>query len=212
MWLLLSLLAFAEDVENPLPKDFVSLSGIPGLILQNGYATPLNFTGAPLPGYEKPGAWLRKEAAASLNRILTALQKEGYGLVVFDAYRPVRASEAMVIWADATGHTDWVSAGYVARWSEHSKGSTVDVGLTKGGKPVEMGSGWDEFGPSAGINGVTGEAQQNRWKLRNAMSAEGWLPYDKEWWHFRYPIPDLPYLDIGYADPPKPPPARPVSL
>ena len=199
--LLLALLSLAAE-PNPLPKDFVSLAEIPALNLQIGYATSLNFTGAPLPGYEKPGAWLRKEAAASLVRVQAALLPTGYGLVIFDAYRPVRASEAMIRWAQGTGHGDWLAAGFIARWSEHSKGAAVDLSLTRGTQPVDMGSGWDEFGPKAATTGVSGEALQKRQRLRAAKVAEGWLPYDKEWWHFRYPIPDLPYLDVGYGEVP----------
>ena len=65
------------------------------------YRDANNFTGAPLPGYEAGRALLRGEAAAALGRVQGRLRSKGLGLRVFDAYRPVRASEAMVAWAQA---------------------------------------------------------------------------------------------------------------
>ncbi len=67
------------------------------------YATANNFTGAPLPGYEAPRALLRREAAAALGRVQARLRADGLGLRIFDAYRPVRATIAMVDWAERSG-------------------------------------------------------------------------------------------------------------
>ena len=183
------------------PPGFTDLAALPGLQFQIGYATALNFTGAPLPGYASPGAWLRKEAAASLGRILQKILPEGYGLVIYDAYRPARASAAMVTWARATGHADWVEDGYIAEHSVHNTGAAVDLSLTRSGQPVDMGGGWDEFGPSAWTNNASGAALENRKRLKSWMEAEGWVAYSKEWWHFSYPMPDLPRLDTPYPDP-----------
>ena len=41
----------------------------------------------------------------------------GYGLRIFDAYRPARATRAMVRWAETTGHESVLSDGWVARRS-----------------------------------------------------------------------------------------------
>ncbi len=67
------------------------------------YATANNFTGAPLPGYDAPRALLRREVAAALARVQARLRTGDLGLRVFDGYRPVRATLAMVDWADARG-------------------------------------------------------------------------------------------------------------
>ncbi|MFL5494928.1 MAG: M15 family metallopeptidase, partial [Gemmatimonadales bacterium] len=67
------------------------------------YATANNFTGAPLPGYQAPHALLRREAAAALARVQARLRTGGLGLRIFDAYRPVRATLAMVDWAERSG-------------------------------------------------------------------------------------------------------------
>src|SRR6266487_1782247 len=84
------------------------------------YATPNNFTGAPLPGYEAPRALLRREVAAALGRVQARLRSKGLGLRIFDAYRPVRATRAMVDWAERTGNRVLLDSGYIARRSRHN--------------------------------------------------------------------------------------------
>lgn len=60
------------------------------------YADRNNFTGAPLPGYEAPRVLLRREPVLALVRVQARLRTGGLGLLVFDGYRPVRATRAMV--------------------------------------------------------------------------------------------------------------------
>jgi D-alanyl-D-alanine dipeptidase len=196
--LLLAALLWADSLRAP-PQNFEDLSRIPGVKLSIGYATPLNFTGAVLPGYGAPGAWLRKEAAASLRKVAVALSAEGLGLIIYDAYRPARASAAMAVWARGTGHESWLTEGYISEFSKHNLGIAVDIGISKGGKAINMGTEWDFFGPEAATMGVSGEALENRLKLKDMMKKEGWEPYSKEWWHFVYPMTDLPALDVPYG-------------
>lgn len=152
------------------------------------YATPDNFTGAPLPGYEAPRALLRPEAAAALARVQRRLTGEGLGLKVFDAYRPVRATLAMVDWAERTGR-EWVlEQGYVARRSGHNRGGTVDLTLVRldTGAELEMGTPYDTFSEAAHTANAAGEVLENRMRLLRAMEAEGFRNYEKEWWHFSH--------------------------
>ena len=65
------------------------------------YATANNFTGAPLDGYCQAQALVLRPRARALARVQRALGRRGLGLKVFDAYRPARASRAMVRWARA---------------------------------------------------------------------------------------------------------------
>jgi len=151
------------------------------------YATADNFTGRPLPGYEAPRALMRPAAAQALARVQARLRREGLGLKVFDAYRPIRATLAMVEWAGRTGH-EWVlEQGYVARYSGHNRGNTVDLTLVdlSSGRELEMGTGYDTFSEAAHPANATGRVLENRMRLARAMAAEGFGPYDKEWWHFR---------------------------
>ena len=68
----------------------------PRIVVDLRYATANNFTGAPLPGYLANHAFMRREAATALARVEGDLRPRGLGLKVFDAYRPVRATLAMV--------------------------------------------------------------------------------------------------------------------
>jgi D-alanyl-D-alanine dipeptidase len=164
------------------------------------YATADNFTGAPLPGYEVGAALLRPEAAAALARVQHRLEARGLGLLVWDAYRPVRATEAMVAWAEGTGN-EWVLArGYVARRSNHNRGNTVDLTLVRldSGEPLDMGTPYDHFGVEAHTANAAGRVQANRQILLEAMEAEGWTNYDQEWWHYTHTT-DAGFLDVPIA-------------
>jgi D-alanyl-D-alanine dipeptidase len=162
------------------------------------YATANNFTGAVLPGYERPLAMLRPEAARALARVHQSLRERGLGLKVFDGYRPVRATLGMVAWAERTGNQWVLEQGYVARQSGHNRGGTVDLTLVHlaDGREVEMGTPYDTFSEAAHTANATGQVAANRRILVDAMRAEGFNNYEKEWWHFSlagtYPPLDVP--------------------
>ncbi len=162
------------------------------------YATPHNFTGAPLPGYETGRALLRREAAAALARVEARLRPQGLGLLVFDGYRPVRATLAMVAWAERSGNQWVLDRGYVARRSRHNQGVAVDLTLRElaTGHPLEMGTPFDTFADAAHTANATGLARTNRDRLVHAMEAEGFSNYDQEWWHFIYPVPGAVPFDL----------------
>src|SRR5262245_769764 len=63
------------------PPGFVDVrTRIPSAIVAAGYHGSDNFTGAPLPGYEAPGAWLTVEAADALARAAQRLEADGLRL------------------------------------------------------------------------------------------------------------------------------------
>jgi D-alanyl-D-alanine dipeptidase len=154
------------------------------------YAGADNFTGAPLPGYEAPKALLRREAAAALGRVQRRLRSGGLGLRVFDGYRPVRATRAMVAWTERVGRPDLVDSGYIARRSRHNMGVAVDLTLVDlvTGTEVPMGTAFDAFTPAAHTANATGRIARYRRILVRAMASEGFTNYDQEWWHFSYPV------------------------
>ena len=154
------------------------------------YATSNNFTGKPLPGYETSRALLRREAAGALARVQARLRSEGLGLLVYDGYRPVRATLAMVDWAKRTSREDLLNQGYIARRSRHNLGLAVDLTLVELGTGVEldMGTPFDTFAEAAHTANAQGRARRNRQILVRAMEAEGFSNYDQEWWHFSYPV------------------------
>ena len=188
----------------PMPEARPELARLvevaPGIRQDIRYATSDNFTGAALPGYEVGEALLRPAAAASLARVQERLATRGLGLLVWDAYRPVRATLAMVEWAERTGN-EWVlDEGYVARRSNHNRGNTVDLTLIDltSGRALDMGTANDHVGPESHTANATGAVARNRALLLDAMEAEGWSNYDKEWWHYsREPAAD--FVDVPLA-------------
>ena len=154
------------------------------------YATANNFTGAPLPGYDAPRILLRREAAEALGRVQRRLRSGDLGLRVFDGYRPVRATLAMVAWAEGTGHRALLDSGYIARRSRHNMGVAVDLTLVDlvTGTEVPMGTPFDTFSESAHTANAEGRVRRYRELLVQMMAAEGFVNYDQEWWHFSYPV------------------------
>ncbi|MGH7585440.1 MAG: M15 family metallopeptidase [Gemmatimonadales bacterium] len=154
------------------------------------YAGTGNFTGQPLPGYEANRALLRREAAAALGRVQRRLRPEGVGLKVFDGYRPIRATRAMVEWTTRTGREDLLDEGYIAVRSRHNLGLAVDLTLVRleGGSELAMGTPFDEFSPAAHTANATGAVLVNRQRLVAAMEAEGFRNYVQEWWHFSFEV------------------------
>jgi len=175
-----------------MPPDFVDLRTLDGVTLAVGYARDDNFTGAVLPGYEVAGAWLHRAAAGALTRVLDRLAPRRLGVVVYDAYRPVRASEAMVKWCEDNDREELLD-GWIGRTSRHNRGTAIDVGLAwRGGGELSMGGAWDAFDPRSHYANAIGAARANRRALREVMEAEGFAPYWREWWHFELPLDPLP--------------------
>ncbi|CAN7484543.1 M15 family metallopeptidase [Bosea sp. LjRoot90] len=143
---------------EPLPSGFVRLRELAPAIAQDiRYATPFNFTGAAVPGYGRGECVLTRMAADALIRAEKRLARQGYGLKLFDCYRPARAVAAFNDWVKPPGgqdlgrifhpgiaRGDLVARGYIAANSSHSRGSTVDVGLVRAGEaasPTLMDAG-----------------------------------------------------------------------
>jgi zinc D-Ala-D-Ala dipeptidase len=163
------------------------------------YAGSNNFTGAPLPGYDAPRALLRREAARALARVQDRLRKRGLSLLVYDGYRPVRATLAMVRWAERSGRRSLLNDGYIASRSRHNLGLAVDLTIVDPtvGAPLDMGTPFDTFSESAHTANAEGRVLTNRRILLGVMEAEGFRNYEKEWWHFSLDVPGaLPFDQV----------------
>lgn len=169
----------------------------PGLEVDLVYRTARNLTGRPLPGYCRNRALMLEPAARSVGRVQRRLRRRGLGLLIQDAYRPARASRALVRWAQSTGRGDLVGT-YIAQRSRHNTGSAVDLTLLRAadGKRLEMGSGYDELGPRAHTRNASGRALRNRLTLERAMERFGFNGYWREWWHFEHRVTGSRYLDV----------------
>ena len=180
----------ADAVADTLLADVRSFDSTIAVDLR--YATSNNFTGAPLPGYEANLAYLRREAAAALARVQKSLNPQGLGLKIFDGYRPVRATLAMVDWTARVHRPDLLTDGYIASRSRHNLGLAVDLTLIElpSGRELEMGTAFDTFSAAAHTANASGPAASNRQKLKSAMEAEGFVNYDQEWWHYTFNVPN----------------------
>ena len=162
------------------------------IVVDLRYATSNNFTGAPLPGYLANRAYLRREAAAALARVQRSLRPQGRGIKIFDAYRPVRATLAMVDWTERVNRPDLLKDGYIASRSRHNLGLAIDLTLIElaTGRELEMGTPFDTFSAAAHTANASGEAAANRQILKAAMERGGFVNYDQEWWHFSFNVPN----------------------
>jgi serine beta-lactamase-like protein LACTB len=168
-----------------LKPELVDLASIDGVKFDIRYATDNNFLSTPF--YTSAKAYMQKPAAEALARVQKTLKGEGYGLLVFDAYRPWQVTK---MFRDATPEKFHGFVADPAKGSRHNRGCAVDLTLydLKTGKPIEMVSGYDEFSDRAFPTYMGGTSRQ-RWhrdRLRAAMSAEGFTVYEEEWWHFDY--------------------------
>ena len=165
---------------------------LPGIRVDLRYAGENNFTGQVI--YDFSEAWLRYGTVQKLLAAQENLNAQGYGLLIWDAYRPQSAQ--YVLWSVVPDPV-YVANPY-AGYSGHSNGGTVDITLVAlDGSPVEMPSGFDEFSPLADrdYRDVSPEAAEHARILERAMVDAGFVPYAGEWWHYAdsdaYPYEDL---------------------
>ncbi len=186
---------------------------IPDAEMEIRYATAHNLTGHPLAGYKAGKALMTVEGAAALAKAAEKLRTMGYGIRIYDAYRPQKAVTDFVTWSGEAenGETkeefypeleksDLFPLGYIARKSGHSRGSTVDLTLTRDGSPLDMGTNFDHMSELShhGAAGLTENQNANRALLRGVMAWAGFAPYENEWWHYRLmnePYPET-YFDF----------------
>jgi serine beta-lactamase-like protein LACTB len=130
---------------------------------------------------------MQRPAAQALVRVHKKLLARGYGILVFDTYRPWYVTK--MFW-DATPENQRIFVADPEKGSRHNRGCAADVTLydVKTGKPVEMVSGFDEFSDRAypDYPGGTSLGRYHRSLLRRAMEAEGFTVYEAEWWHYDY--------------------------
>ncbi len=162
----------------------VKLKDIDPTILQDvRYATKNNFTGKVL--YKHKDVYLRYEVACSLKKVNDYLKKNySYRLLVYDGYRPLSVQKIM--W-DAYPNTNYVASP--KKGSRHNRGASVDLTLVdKDGKPLEMGTDYDDFTKKAHAyyKDLPKNVLANRKLLQDAMTKFGFRVMTSEWWHFDF--------------------------
>jgi D-alanyl-D-alanine dipeptidase len=189
-----------EDLSKLRKPELIELIQLdPTFKLDIRYATNNNFVGRPV--YKEARAFLQRPAAEALVRVNKALARQGFGLVVFDGYRPWYVTK--LFWG-ATPDDRKEFVADPAKGSRHNRGSAVDVSLydLKSGKEVKMPSGYDEMTERAypTYKCAPPEVLKMREILRAAMEAEGFTVNESEWWHFDYKDWDkYPIMDVSFS-------------
>jgi len=209
-----------SNLSNPASPeaDFVLLADVcPDIIQEIRYYTTYNFVGERIPGYERPIAYLTRQAADSLKLVCDDLKEQGYRLKVFDAYRPQMAVDFFVRWGSDLEDqrmkeyfypdcpkSELFHRGYIAHKSGHTRGSTLDLTLfdMKTEREVDMGGTYDFLGETSHYNysrGLNRDQINHRRILREAMMRHGFKPIAVEWWHFT--LRNEPYPDHYFTFP-----------
>lgn len=201
----LSFTTLGDGINNepPSKEDFVDLKELmPNLRSDLRYYSSNNFVGEPIEGYNAAKVLMTKEAAEALKKVQDELERLGFGLLIYDAYRPQRATDHFVRWAqDDTDDMmksqyypniekkDLFAKGYISVKSGHSRGSTVDVTIVslKTKQILNMGSPYDLFDEVSSVEhtqSITKNQHALRLLLKRRMEKHGWKSYEQEWWHF----------------------------
>jgi len=198
LWVINNTKQYNATTKSNLNKQMVDIQKfIPGLILDLRYATTNNFMHKKLyPAITN--TYLRLPAAQALQRIDSELKEMGFGLKIFDAYRPYSVTEKM--WEPIKDDR------YVAdpkKGSGHNRGIAVDLTIInlKTTKELPMGTGYDNFTDTAHQNftALPKEILVNRNILKSLMEKHGFVALESEWWHYFLPnASDFELLDIPF--------------
>lgn len=168
------------------PSNLVELTRLDSsLKLDIRYATDNNFVGRPV--YTEARAFLQQPAAQALVRVNEEMRVLGYGLLIFDGYRPWSVTK--LFW-EITADENKKFVADPKDGSRHNRGCAIDVSLyeLESGKEVKMTSEYDEMNESSYPNFTGGTTEQRRMRdlLIDKMKAHGFTVYEFEWWHFDY--------------------------
>ena len=162
----------------------------PTLVLDIRYATTNNFTGQKV--YPSARCFLRADISKRLANVQALLRRQGLGLKIYDCYRPFSVQE--IFWRIMPDNRYVLEPlrknGVYVKSSRHNSGAAVDVTLVDAqGHELPMPTGYDNFSEAAHRDSkkASAEARRNSELLEQAMTAQGFLPLDTEWWHFDGP-------------------------
>lgn len=181
---------------NPNNELIEIKKAIPNIKLDIRYATKNNFMKQVM--YKQARAFARKPVVESLKKIQRELNKKGYGIKIFDGYRPY---DITVEFYKKASDKNFVANP--ANGSKHNRGCAVDLTLInlKTGKELAMATPYDSFSAAAAANyePVLAEVKKNRDLLISTMKKYELNVLDNEWWHYdfsgwqQYDLMDIPF-------------------
>lgn len=165
-------------------KELVDLERfIPGIVLDIRYATTNNFMKEKI--YSLSKAYSRRSVAESLKKAQADFNAQGYGIKIYDAYRPYSAT---VRFYELYRDTTYVASPY--RGSRHNRGCALDMTIvySKTGQEVPMPTEFDSFKKEAWPTTPVKDPaiRKNRDLLISVMERNGFKVNSSEWWHFDF--------------------------
>jgi zinc D-Ala-D-Ala dipeptidase len=190
---------YKKSVADNAINEMVDLKKIiPLIVLDLKYASKDNFTNKKL--YKNANTtYMRIQPAQALQQVQSYLKPMGYGLKIFDAYRPYVTTKLM--WALIQDER------YVANpktGSGHNRGTTVDLTLIdiKTGLEIPMGTGFDNFTDSSHHSFtpfLQADIAANRNLLKATMLKFGFKALETEWWHYGWVSTDVyDVMDLSF--------------
>lgn len=176
-------------------NDLVAIKNVdPTILTDVRYATKNNFTKKKL--YINNIILTKKSLAQRLKKVQEALRKRGYGLKIWDSYRPLSVQKKL--WQILP---DERYVGNPTKKPVHTRAAGIDLTLVnKNGHQLTMPTKYDEFSRRAHRDypGHSTPARKNLLILEKAMTEQGFIPMPTEWWHFSDPNwKKFPALDIS---------------
>ena len=177
---------YKKQVKNDSTKWMAELKTmIPGIQYDLRYATANNFMYRLMYPAGTTTTFLRIPAVKALQKVQKELNQKGYGLKIFDAYRPY--SVTVKFWELVK---DERFVANPSKGSGHNRGIAVDLTIVilQSGKVLEMGTGFDNFSDTAHhtFTDLPEEILQNRQLLKSTMVKYGFNAYNDEWWHYSF--------------------------
>jgi D-alanyl-D-alanine dipeptidase len=182
--LLLPILLFAAASVRAAEPELVNIKAVdPTIVVELRYAGTRNVAGRPLYPSHMP-ALARPSVAAKLAEAQTFLRSRGFGLKIWDAYRPKAAHDQL--W-EVAQNSDYVADPKDGHGSLHTWGVAIDATLVDSkGRNVAMPTDFDDFSPAAMLyyRGPDQKVRYNVRMLQAAMARAGFYGMRTEWWHF----------------------------
>ncbi len=202
LWVIADAAQLEKTVQYNPGKAMVNLKKIiPTLIFDLRYACTNNFMKQKLYPPIKT-TYLRSTAAEKLAAVQMELDKSGYGLKIFDAYRPYSITERL--WEPVQ---DDRYAADPKKGSGHNRGIAVDLTIInlKDKSELDMGTGFDNFSDTAhhAFKNLPEQILRNRTLLKTVMEKHGFVALDTEWWHYYLPnskefeLMDIPFKKLA---------------
>jgi D-alanyl-D-alanine dipeptidase len=155
---------------------------VPDIVCDLRYGSSDNITGQPLYPKDMP-CLLYASTAEKLRQAQESLRAQGYGLKIWDGWRP---PEVQSVLFEHGGYTGMFTDPSIA-WSRHCSGTAVDVTLVDAkGRALEMPTKYDQGGALCGYLAEvkSEEVRKRRYALQMAMTSAGFSILETEWWHF----------------------------